>query len=92
MRVQMSMSVWLKTRFEKLIAIPDISPIILRATSSVDWSRVLAMAMAYDIVDLAKAIGSQQQTIFSASDDILLDVMDVLRSVRDATELSDAYG
>jgi len=50
------------------------------------------MAMAYDIVDLAKAIGSQQQTILAASDDILLDIIDVLRNVRDATELSDAPG
>jgi hypothetical protein len=50
------------------------------------------MAMAYDIVDLTKAIWSQQQIILAASDDILLDIMDVLRSVRGTTELSDAPG
>jgi hypothetical protein len=48
------------------------------------------MAMAFDIVDLAKAIGFQQETILAASDVTLLDIMDVLRSVRDTAELSDA--
>jgi hypothetical protein len=50
------------------------------------------MAMRYDIVDLAKAIGSQQQNILAASDVTLLDIMDVLQSVRGATESSDAPG
>ncbi|KIM72464.1 hypothetical protein PILCRDRAFT_829732 [Piloderma croceum F 1598] len=72
------------TNLQRLIAIPNISPAILQAIPSVDWSGVLAMAMAYDIVDLAKAIGSQQQTILAASDDILLDIMDVLRSLIDS--------
>jgi len=69
---------------QHLVATPAISPIILRATPSVDWSRVLALAKANDLVDLAKTISSQQHTILAASDDSLRVIIDVLQHLIDS--------